>query len=211
MQSRYGRYHPHQIVLKLHREPVGINVVTYYKERLGIEDIINDDVVLDYYAFDCEEIKKGTNLSRLTQSMHQLELGEHVNPWYVSVFRALYRRLIVEPLQFLRLQTEYTSAVLPTSTEDSESSSKRGRKRRDPDRITQLFAEEKRKRALWYRQQQQQYIQDQQRQEEEENQRVLDDILSSLQTTITVSPTTLAPLSPSTHTPSVGGGGIWTV
>ena len=47
MQSQYGRYHPQQIVLKLHREPVGINVVSYYKEKLGIEEIINDDVVLD--------------------------------------------------------------------------------------------------------------------------------------------------------------------
>ena len=122
MQSRYGRYHPHQIVLKLHREPVGINVLTYYKKRLGIQDIINDDVVLDYYAFECEEIKKGTNLSRLTQSMHQLELGEHVNSRYVSVFRTLYRRMIVEPLQYLRLQNEYTSAVLPSSSvEDSNS------------------------------------------------------------------------------------------
>ena len=169
MQSRYGRYHPHQIVLKLHREPVGINVVTYYKEKLGIQDIISDDVVLDYYAFQCEEIKKGTNLSRLTQSMHQLELGEHVNPRYVSVFRTLYKRMIVEPLQYLRLQNEYTSVVLPSSSvEDSSnelsssSSSKRGRKRRDPDKISQLFAEEKRKRALWYRQQQQQYIEEQQ-------------------------------------------------
>ena len=45
MQSRYGRDHPHQIVLKLHRDPVGINVVSYYKERLGIDEIINDDVV----------------------------------------------------------------------------------------------------------------------------------------------------------------------
>ena len=127
MQSQYGRYHPQQIVLKLHREPAGINVVSYYKEKLGIEEIINDDVVLDYYAFECEEIKKGTNLSRLTQSMQQLELGEHVNPRYISIFRTLYRRLIVEPLQFLRLQHEYTSAVLPTSTvaEESESSKKR--------------------------------------------------------------------------------------
>ena len=126
MQSRYGRYHPQQIFLKLHREPVGINVVTYYRERLGIQQIIHDDVLLDYYAFECEEIKKGTNLSRLTQSMQQLELGEHVNPRYVSIFRALYRRLIVEPLQFLRLQTEYTTAVMPSSstqTEDSSSSS----------------------------------------------------------------------------------------
>ena len=193
MQSRYGRYHPHQIVLKLHREPVGINVVAYYKERLGIQDIISDDVVLDYYAFQCEEIKKGTNLSRLTQSMHQLELGEHVNPRYVSVFRTLYKRMIVEPLQYLRLQNEYTSAVVPLSlsVEDSSelssssSSSKRGRKRRDPDKISQLFAEEKRKRALWYRQQQQLYIEEQQRQEEEENQQMLDDILSSLQIPIT--------------------------
>ena len=193
MQSRYGRYHPHQIVLKLHREPVGINVVTYYKEKLCIQDIISDDVVLDYYAFQCEEIKKGTNLSRLTQSMHQLELGEHVNPRYVSVFRTLYRRMIVEPLQYLHLQNEYTSAVLPSlSVEDSSSSelsssssSKRGRKRRDPDKISQLFAEEKRKRALWYRQQQQLYIEEQQRQEEEENQQMLDDILSSLQIPIT--------------------------
>ena len=210
MQSRYGRYHPQQIVLKLHREPVGINVVTYYKERLGIEESINDDVVLDYYAFECEEIKKGTNLSRLTQSMHQLELGEHVNPRYVSVFCTLYKRMIVEPLQFLRLQTEYTSAVLPSSSppedrsSDSVLVSKRGRKRRDPDRISQLFAEEKRKRALWYRQQQQQYIQDQQRQEEEDNQQMLDDILSSLQIPITVSPT--LPPSPPPVSSSSGGG-----
>ena len=69
IQSRYGRDRPQQIVLKLHRDPVGINVVSYYKEKLGIDEIINDDVVLDYYAFECEEIKKGTNLSRLTQSM----------------------------------------------------------------------------------------------------------------------------------------------
>ena len=39
MQSRYGRYHPHQIVLKLHREPIGMNVVTYYKERLGMRTL----------------------------------------------------------------------------------------------------------------------------------------------------------------------------
>ena len=215
MQSRYGRYHPHQIVLKLNREPVGINVVTYYKERLGIQDIINDDVVLDYYAFECEEIKKGTNLSRLTQSMHQLEVGEHVNPRYVSVFRTLYRRMIVEPLQYLRLQNEYTSAVLPSSSsveedssvntsELSSSSSKRGRKRRDPDKISQLFAEEKRKRALWYRQQQQQYIEEQQRREEEENQQMLDDILSSLQIPITTAvPSSIVPVS----TPVLSSGG----
>ena len=86
MQSRFGRYHPREIILKVHREPVGINVVTYYRERLGIDQITNDDIVLDYYAFECEEIKKGTNLSRLTQSMQQLELGEHVNPRYVSMF-----------------------------------------------------------------------------------------------------------------------------
>ena len=226
MQSRYGRYHPHQIVLKLHREPVGINVVTYYKEKLGIQDIISDDVVLDYYAFQCEEIKKGTNLSRLTQSMHQLELGEHVNPRYVSVFRTLYKRMIVEPLQYLRLQNEYTSVVLPSSSvEDSSnelsssssSSSKRGRKRRDPDKISQLFAEEKRKRALWYRQQQQQYIEEQQRQEEEENQQMLDDILSSLQIPITTtaavsssssSSLSIVPASPPPPPPLLSSDGV---
>ena len=213
MQSRYGRYHPHQIVLKLHREPVGINVVTYYKERLGIQDIINDDGVLDYYAFECEEIKKGTNLSRLTQSMHQLELGEHVNPRYVSIFRTLYRRMIVEPLQYLRLQNEYTSAVEDSSstsiTSELSSSSKRGRKRRDPDKISQMFAEEKRKRALWYRQQQQQYIEEQQRQEEEENQQMLDDILSSLQIPITtvVSSSSIVPALPPVLSSSSGGAG----
>ena len=152
--------------------------------------------------------------------MHQLELGEHVNPWYVSVFRTLYKRMIVEPLQFLRLQTEYTSAVMPSSSPEGRSSSgsdsllvsKRGRKRRDPDRISQLFAEEKRKRALWYRQQQQQYIQDQQRQEEEEdNQRMLDDILSSLQIPISVSPTLPPSPAPTPAASSSCGGGIWTV
>ena len=129
-----------------------------------------------------------------------------MNPFCVSIFRTLYRRLIVELLQFLRLQHEYTSAVLPTSTVAEESeSSKRGRKRRDPDRIGQLFTEEKRKRALWYRQQQQQYLQQQQQQEEEENQ-MLDDILSSLQTTIDVSPST-ATIPPSTHTSTGAAGG----
>ena len=196
MQSRFGRYHPREIILNVHREPVGnTNVVTYYRERLGIDQIPNEDILLDYYAFEFEEIKKGTNLSRLTQSMQQLELGEHVNPRYVSIFRALYRRMILEPLQFLRIQSEYTAAVLQASSLTSTSSeglggddtSKRGRKRRDPDRIRQLFAEEKRKRALWYRQQQQQYIEDQQRQEEDENQQMLDDILSSLQQTLSSS------------------------
>ena len=212
MQSRYGRYHPQQIVLKLHREPVGINVVTYYRERLGIEQIINDDIVLDYYAFECEEIKKGTNLSRLTQSMQQLELGEHVNPRYVSIFRALYRRMIVEPLQFLRLQSEYTSSSSSLASGEGNggggASTKRGRKRRDPDRISQLFAEEKRKRALWYRQQQQMYIKDQQRQEEEENQ-MLNDILSSLQTSISQSSSTVVvpPLATAITSSSPTGGG----
>ena len=224
MQSRYGKYHPREIILQVHREPIGSssNVVTYYRERLGIEQISNDDIVLDYYAFECEEIKKGTNLSRLTQSMQQLELGEHVNPRYVSIFRALYRRMIVEPLQFIRIQSEYTSAVLPLSSSSSstprqgaaegDDTSKRGRKRRDPDRLTQLFAEEKRKRALWYRQQQEQYIQDQQqqRQEEDENQQKLDDILSSLQTTISSMPPPSTPSSSptiSTTTTIITGGG----
>ena len=217
MQSRFGKYHPREISLHVRREPVGINVVTYYRERLGIDQITNDDIVLDYYAFECEEIKKGTNLSRLTQSMQQLELGEHVNPRYVSIFRALYRRMIVEPLQFLRIQSEYTSAVLPaTSTptsdgmgDDSSSSSKRGRKRRDPERIRQLFAEEKRKRALWYRQQQQQYIEDQQRQEEEENQQMLDDILSSLQQTLSSSSSSTSSdiTTTTTTTTTMTGGG----
>ena len=121
------------------------------------------------------------------------------------------KRMIVEPLQFLCLQTEYTSAVLPSSPAEDRSSdsllvSKRGRKRRDPERISQMFAEEKRKRALWYRQQQHQYIQDQQRQEEEDNQRMLDDILSSLQIPITVSPPTVPP-SPAPSSNREGGYG----
>ena len=223
MQSRFGRYHPREISLKVHREPVGSNVVTYYRERLGIDQITTHDIVLDYYAFECEEIKKGTNLSRLTQSMQQLELGEHVNPRYVSIFRALYKRMIVEPLQFLRIQSEYTSVVLPASsstpppkpTSDrgvGDDPSKRGRKRRDPERIRQLFAEEKRKRALWYRQQQQQYIEDQQRQEEEENQQMLDDILSSLQQTLSSSSssnssTTTTTTTSTTATTTMAGGG----
>ena len=228
MQSRFGRCHPREISLKVLREPIGTNVVTYYRERLGIEQISNDDILLDYYAFQCEEIKKGTNLSRLTLSMQQLELGEHVNPRYVSIFRALYKRMILEPLQFLRIQSEYTSAVLPPPLKSSsasdglvgvgvdESSSKRGRKRRDPERIRQLFAEEKRKRALWYRQQQQQYIEDQQRQENDENQQMLDEILSSLTETIEISSSmsTTTTIPPSTNTTTTttmtttaGGGG----
>ena len=227
MQSRFGRCHPREISLKVLREPVGTNVVTYYRERLGIEQISNDDILLDYYAFQCEEIKKGTNLSRLTLSMQQLELGEHVNPRYVSIFRALYKRMILEPLQFLRIQSEYTSAVLPPPPKSSsasdgvvgvgvDESSKRGRKRRDPERIRQLFAEEKRKRALWYRQQQQQYIEDQQRQENDENQQMLDEILSSLTETIEISSSlsTTTTIPPSTNTTTTttmtttaGGGG----
>ena len=171
---------------------------------MGIEVVSNDDVLLDYYAFGCEEIKKGTNLSRLAQSMQQLELGEHVNPRYVLVICTLYRRLVVELLMFLHLQNEYASAVMmPTMEEEVKKSggggaslSKRGRQRKDLDKITKLFAEEKRKRAVWYDQEQQQQQQTIADEEEvvdrqcvtREEEQMLEDILSSLQTIVVVPP-----------------------
>ena len=47
-------------------------------------------------VFNSEEIKKGTTLSRLRQSMQQLELEEHIHPNYMSL-----SSLVVNPLVFL--------------------------------------------------------------------------------------------------------------
>ena len=163
LQSRYGREHPSTIVLKSHREVVVDNLVTYYKEYLGIDRIESDDMLFDFYAFESDEIKKGTNLSRLTKSMQQLEVGEHVTPFYISVFNTLYIRMIVEPLVFLKVQNDYESVVVTSAATTAEDGTtavaaaacrKRGRKRRDPEKIIQSFDEEKQKRDMWYQQQQ---------------------------------------------------------
>ena len=42
-------------------------------------------LVLSYYSFGLEEVKKGANVSRL-QRHYKVELGSHVSPGYVSEF-----------------------------------------------------------------------------------------------------------------------------
>jgi len=47
-------------------------------------------------VLESKKIEKGTTLSRLTKSLQQLELEEHINPNYISL-----SSLVVNPLVFL--------------------------------------------------------------------------------------------------------------
>ena len=98
LQYKYGKSYPHTIVLKCchHHRGGSVDVIPYCKDKLDIHTFDTDEIILDYYSFEVDEIKKGTNLSRLTQSMKQLELGEHVNPTYVPLFSRLYNKIVVQ-------------------------------------------------------------------------------------------------------------------
>ena len=169
LQHKYGKSYPHTITLQCcHRHSGGsLDVIPYCKEQLDIHTFHTDEIILDYYSFEVDEIKKGTNLSRLTQSMKQLELGEHVNPTYVPLFSRLYNKIVVQSQRYLLLANEFTlTNQQQQSTEGGgeqqlHQQKKRGRKRRDPDTIARLYEHETQLRSKWYDQQQQQQQQQQ--------------------------------------------------
>ena len=170
LQYKYGKSYPHTITLQCcHRHSGGsLDVIPYCKEQLDIHTFHTDEIILDYYSFEVDEIKKGTNLSRLTQSMKQLELGEHVNPTYVPLFSRLYNKIVVQSQRYLLLANEF---ILTTQQQQSteggggeqqiQQQKKRGRKRRDPDTIARLYEHETQLRSKWYDQQEQQQKQQQ--------------------------------------------------
>ena len=168
-QYKYGESYPKTIALKCcHHHGGSLDVVTYCKERLDIHTIHTDDIILDFYSFEVDEIKKGTNLSRLTQSMKRLELGEHVSPTYMSLFTMLYNKIVVQSQRYLQLANEFTMTNQQQqydkdqqhadSGAGGQQQKKRGRKRRDPETIARLYEQETQLRHKWYDQQQQQQM-----------------------------------------------------
>ena len=172
LQYKYGKSYPHTITLQCcHRHSGSLDVIPYCKEQLDIHSFHTDQIILDYYSFEVDEIKKGTNLSRLTQSMKQLELGEHVNPTYVPLFSRLYNKIVVQSQRYLLLANEFTLTNQQNQQQQSaegggeqqlQQQKKRGRKRRDPETIARLYEHETQLRSKWYDQHQQQQQQDQQ-------------------------------------------------
>ena len=170
LQYKYGKSYPQTITLKCcHHRSRSLDVIPYCKEKLDIHTFHTDEIILDFYSFEVDEIKKGTNLSRLTQSMKQLELGEHVNPTYVPLFSRLYNKIVVQSQRYLLLANEFTlthrqhqqSTDSGGGGEQQIQQKKRGRKRRDPDTIPRLYEHETQLRSKWYDQQQQQQQQQQ--------------------------------------------------
>ena len=172
LQHKYGQSYPHTITLQCcHRHSGGsLDVIPYCKEQLDIHTFHTDEIILDYYSFEVDEIKKGTNLSRLTQSMKQLELGEHVNPTYVPLFSRLYNKIVVQSQRYLLLANEFTVTNQQQQQQSTEGGGgeqeiqqkKRGRKRRDPETIARLYEHETQLRSKWYDQHQQQQHSEQQ-------------------------------------------------
>ena len=173
LQHKYGKSYPHTITLQCcHRHSGGsLDVIPYCKEQLDIHTFHTDEIILDYYSFEVDEIKTGTNLSRLTQSMKQLELGEHVNPTYVPLFSRLYNKIVVQSQRYLLLANEFTLTNQQQQRQSTEGGGgeqeiqqqkKRGRKRRDPETIARLYEHETQLRSKWYDQQQQQQQSEQQ-------------------------------------------------
>ena len=144
LQYKYGESYPTTIALKCcHHHGGSLDVVTYCRDKLDIHTIHTDDIILDFYSFEVDEIKKGTNLSRLTQSMKQLELGEHVSPTNVLLFSTLYNKIVVQSQRYLQLANEFTMTNQQQQHQSSydkdqhgdsgQQQKKRGRKRRDPE------------------------------------------------------------------------------
>ena len=162
LQYKYGKSYPQTITLTCchHHGGGSLDVIPYCKEKLDIHTIHTDDIILECYSFEVDEIKKGTNLSRLAQSMKQLELGEHVNPTYVPLFSTLYNKIVVQSQGYLLLANEFTlTNQQHQSTEgdgEQQTQKKRGRKRRDPETIARLYEQETQLRSKWYDQHQQQ-------------------------------------------------------
>ena len=136
LQYKYGKSYPQTITVRCchHHGGGSLDVIPYCKETLDIHTIHTDDIILDFYSFEVDEIKKGTNLSRLTQSMKQLELGEHVNPTYVPLFSTLYNKIVVQSQRYLLLTNEFTLTHQQQSAGNGggeQQQKKRGTKRQD--------------------------------------------------------------------------------
>ena len=177
MQCHYGNTYPTCLRLSLdsYSSNAGFNVVDYYRECLNIDYVISDDMIFDFYAFESDDVKKGTNVSRLIHSLRQLEIGDHVCPGYVSLFRMMYSSHIDEPLKFLKLQHDYNSIVSTTTSTpthsaeavlDEQHTRRRGRKRRNPTKIIDEYGREQTKRQRWYDRQNELVTQQQQQQQQ---------------------------------------------
>ena len=139
--------YPQHIVMSPIPEMVP-NLIDYYERELAISRIKSEDMILDYYSFVCEEIKKGTNVSRITKKL-QFEL--FVSPNHVPTFQRLYNRLVVDPIAFAKVVVEYNTVTAAADSPAVKTScQQRGRKRRDPDKIIESFETGKRKRDVWY-------------------------------------------------------------
>ena len=196
MQCYYGNSYPTQLRMSLVSPSAyeEFNIVDYYRKYLSIDCIVSDDMILDFYAFESEDVKKGTNVSRLINTLRQLEIGDHVYPGYVSIFWMMYTSYIEEPLKFLKLQYDYktlltaSSAVVVTPGDDQTAATtgarqgkrRRGQKRRNPTKIIDDYGQEQIRRQMWY---EKQYAR--QMQQEHQNEDVdimLDSILQTLTT-----------------------------
>ena len=168
MQCYYGKSYPKQLRMSLVSPSAyeEFNIVDYYRQHLNIDCIVSDDMILDFYAFESEDVKKGTNGSRLINTLRQLEIGDHVYPGYVSVFRVMYTSYIEEPLKFLKLQYEYNTLVVTASSTVTPGTAmmttmtttvshegitrRRGRKRKNPTKIIDDYGHQQLRRQLWY-------------------------------------------------------------
>ena len=124
MQCVYGKCYPTQLRMSLDSSLSSLssaacdefNIVDYYRQYLNIDYILSDDMILDFYAFESEDVKKGTNVSRLINTLRQLEIGDHVYPGDVSLFKMMYTCYIEETLKFLQLQSDYNTLVAASSS-----------------------------------------------------------------------------------------------
>ena len=189
LQCYYGRTNPTclRMFLDSNTSSSDFNVVDYYRQYLTIDGSLSDDLIFDFYAFESDDVKKGTNVSRLINSLRQLEIGEHVCPGYVPVFKTMYSLYIDEPLKFLKLQSDYNSLVTTTAPAAVVEHRRRGRRRRNPTKIIDDYGREQTKRQQWYERQTVQQQQQQQQQQhydtllaQEQQVEVVEDIDSML-------------------------------
>ena len=197
MQCYYGSTYPTCLRMSLdsHTSSSDFNVVDYYRQYLTIDGALSDDMIFDFYAFESDDMKKGTNGSRLINSLRQLEIGEHVCPGYVPIFKVMYSLYIDEPIKFLKLQSDYNSLVTTTTAPAANQIEhrRRGQRRRNPTKIIDDYGREQSRRQQWYdrqterqqmmerqQQQQQQQQYDTLPQEQEHTSLVVDDIDSML-------------------------------
>ena len=108
IQLAYGTILPSHIVLGRYLQWCsshgGTDLFVYCRDVLGVE-IRCERIVVDYYSFGLDDVKKGTNVSRL-KKRYKVELGPHISPSYVPVFTKLYTTLISDPIEFVRLEME---------------------------------------------------------------------------------------------------------